>query len=101
METSANPVASTNSLAAANGDDLYDFTLAERYALLSEEEVESYAEREAEAEVSSSAYEGIPLDKERIKAGLLETYRTLIAKQRVGEDETRLAGSESLIQREE
>ena len=98
METSTKPAASTT-VVAGNDDDLYNFTLAERYARLSEEELESYVDKEAEAEVSSSAYEGIPLDKERIKAGLLETYRALIAQQRVDEDLSQLTGVESSAQR--
>jgi spore germination protein YaaH len=76
METSAKPADSTATI-TGNSDDLYNFTLAERYVLLSEEELERYIDQEAEAEVSSSAYEGIPLDKERIKAGLRELYREL------------------------
>ena len=97
METSTKPAASTT--VVGNDDDLYNFTLAERYARLSEEELESYVDKEAEAEVSSSAYEGIPLDKERIRAGLLETYRALIAQQRADEDPSQLIGVESSAQR--
>ena len=80
METSAKPTAYTNAaIAPDDGNGLYDFTLAERYAQLSADELERYIEEEAEAEVSSSAYEGIPLDKERIKAGLRELYQSLRA----------------------
>ena len=80
METSAKSTAYTNAaLAPDDGDGLYDFTLAERYAQLSVDELERYIEAEAEAEVSSSAYEGIPLDKERIKAGLRELYQSVRA----------------------
>ena len=37
------------------------------------------AEEHAGADVSSSAYEGIPLDKGKFKAGLIESYRKLRA----------------------
>ena len=80
----------TESDASSASDDakdvLYNFSLAERYAQLSDDELERRADEEAAAEAASSAYEGIPLDKERIKTGLLETYRALITQQRAGKD---------------
>ena len=78
METNAESDVLSTSDAAKDG--LYDFSLAERYTRLSDDELERRADEEAEAEAASSAYEGIPLSKERIKAGLLDTYRSLRAK---------------------
>lgn len=77
METNTESDASSASDEAS--DVLYDFSLVERYAQLSDDELERRADEEASAEAASSAYEGIPLNKERIKAGLLETYRSLRA----------------------
>ena len=57
------------------------FSLAERYALLDDAALERLALAEAEAEVISSAYEGIPLDGVKLKAELLATYREIRAEQ--------------------
>ena len=56
---------------------MYNFTLAERYALLTEAELEQRIDQEADIEVSSSAYEGVPLDKEEVKNVLRRTYQRL------------------------
>ena len=56
-----------------------EFCLADSLAHLTDEELDQLADEEAQAEVTSSAYEGIPLDKEFIKAGLIESYRKLRA----------------------
>jgi hypothetical protein len=46
----------------------------------SEEALDQLAEQEAKAEVISSTFEGIPLDKEGLKARLLTGYFELRAK---------------------
>ena len=51
--------------------------MADTLADLTHEELARMAEEHAEAEISSSALEGIPLDKERLKAGLLATYQQM------------------------
>lgn len=56
-----------------------DFCLADSLVHLSDDELDRLADEEAQAEVTSSAYEGIPLDKEFIKTGLIESYRKLRA----------------------
>ena len=76
MQTSTKP-AVPPAHEAGSDDDLYNFTLAERYALLSEAELEQRIEQEADIEVSSSAYEGVPLDKEEVKNVLRRTYQRL------------------------
>lgn len=63
--------------AADDTDD--DFCLADTLTDLNDEELARMAEEHAQADVSSSAYEGIPLDKERLKAGLLASYRQMRA----------------------
>jgi hypothetical protein len=55
------------------------FCLADTLTDLSDEELARMAEEHAEADVSSSALEGIPLDKERLKAGLLASYQRMRA----------------------
>ena len=55
------------------------FSLAETLKEISDEELARMAEEHAEADVSSSALEGIPLDKERLKAGLLASYQKMRA----------------------
>lgn len=64
---------------AAAFDEDDDFCLADGLVDASDEEIEQIAEREAENEVSSSAYEGIPLDKEALRIGLIESYKKLRA----------------------
>lgn len=54
-----------------------DFCLADAVVKLTDEQLEQLAEDDAQAEVSSCAYEGIPLDKASLKAGLIEFYRKL------------------------
>ncbi len=76
METSTKPAGPPVDK-AGSGDDLYNFTLAERYALLTEAELEQRIDQEADIEVSSSAYEGVPLDKEEVKNVLRRTYQRL------------------------
>ncbi len=66
-----------NRQATTNEDD--DFCLADTLALMNDEELERMAEEDAQSDVSSSAYEGIPLDKATLKAGLIESYRKLRA----------------------
>ena len=61
--------------AAFDEDD--DFCLADRLVDASDEEIEQMAEQDAEADVASSAYEGIPLDKEALRIGLIESYKKL------------------------
>ncbi len=56
-----------------------NFCLANSPVYLNDEELDRLADEEAQAEVTSSAYEGIPLDKAFIKAGLIESYRKLRA----------------------
>lgn len=56
-----------------------DCCLADVLVSMSDQELERMAEADARAEVSSSAYEGIPLDGEALKAGLLESYKKLRA----------------------
>ena len=56
-----------------------DFRLADALTLRSDEELEQMAEEHAQADVSSSAYEGIPLDKAALKAGLLAAYKQVRA----------------------
>lgn len=58
------------------------FSLAERYALLTDAELEEVAAHKARAEAVSSAYEGVLLDEEQLKGELLQTLR-----------ETRLTGT--------
>ncbi len=58
------------------------FSLAERYALLTDAELEEMASHEARAEAVSSAYEGVLLDEEQLKRDLLQSFR-----------ETRLTGT--------
>ena len=77
MSVETNTESGASSVSDESKEGLYNFSLAERYAELSDDELERRADEEADAEAASSAYEGIPLDKERIKAGLLETYRNL------------------------
>ena len=72
VETSGEPV-----LSKLEKQD--DFCLADSLVQLSDDELDRLADEEAQAEVTSSAYEGIPLDKEFIKAGLIESYRKLRA----------------------
>ncbi len=76
METSTKPAVPPVDKAGSD-DDLYNFTLAERYALLTEAELEQRIDQEADIEVSSSAYEGVPLDKEEVKNVLRRTYQRL------------------------
>lgn len=61
---------------------LEGFSLAERNALLTDAELEEMAGRLARAEAVFSAYEGILLDEEQLKGGLLQVFR-----------ETRLMGT--------
>ncbi len=63
--------------AVLDGED--DFCLADRMALASDEELEQWAEEDARDTVSSSAYEGIPLDEALLKAELIESYQRLRA----------------------
>ena len=53
------------------------FCLADTLTDLSDAELERVCEVEAQNEVDSSAYEGIPLEKEALKAGLLVAYKKL------------------------
>ena len=55
------------------------FSLVDTLTDLSDADLERMCEREAQSEVDSSAYEGIPLDKAAMKAGLLDSYRKLRA----------------------
>lgn len=56
-----------------------DFCLADVLVDMSDEEIERMAGEHAATDVSSSAYEGIPLDEARLKAGLIESYKKLRA----------------------
>ena len=56
-----------------------DFCLADTLVNASDEELERMAETDAQNEVTSSAYEGIPLDKAALKAGLLAAYKQVRA----------------------
>lgn len=58
------------------------FCLADTLVDLNDEELARMAEEHAQADASSSALEGIPLDKEWLKVGLLESYRKLRAERR-------------------
>ena len=51
------------------------FSLAERYALLTDAELEGMAGHKARAEAVSSAYEGVLLDEEQLKRDLLQSLR--------------------------
>ena len=53
------------------------FCLADTLVHLSDAELERVCDAEAQNEVDSSAYEGIPLDKEALKTGLLASYKRL------------------------
>ena len=53
--------------------------MADTLTDLTDEELARMAEEHAEADVSSSALEGIPLDKERLRAGLLASYQKMRA----------------------
>ena len=57
-------------------DEDDDFCLADGLVDASDEVIERMAE---EADVASSAYEGIPLDKEALRIGLIESYKKLRA----------------------
>lgn len=46
---------------------------------MSDEELERMAEANAQNEVTSSAYKGIPLDKAALKTGLLAAYKQVRA----------------------
>ena len=63
--------------AAADEDD--DFCLADTLVDASDEELERMAEADAQNEVTSSAYEGIPLDKAALKTGLRAAYKRIRA----------------------
>ena len=60
-------------------DEDDDFCLADGLVDASDQEIERMAEEDAEADVASSAYEGIPLDKEALRIGLIESYKKLRA----------------------
>lgn len=60
-------------------DQEESFCLADTLTDLTDAELERMAEEHAEADVSSSALEGIPLDKARLKAGLLASYQQMRA----------------------
>ena len=83
-------------VAAFDEDD--DFCLADGLVDASDEEIEQMAERDAENEVSSSAYEGIPLDKVRLRAGLIECYKKVRAEWPAQRGE-RLAGQRQMGRR--
>ena len=51
------------------------FSLADTLTGLDDAQLEQVCEALAQNEVASSAYEGIPLDKDSLKAGLLESYK--------------------------
>ncbi len=51
------------------------FCSADTLTNLSDAELEKLCDSLAQNEVDSSAYEGIPLDKEALKAGLLVGYK--------------------------
>ncbi len=51
------------------------FSLADTLADLDDTQLEQMCEALAQNEVASSAYEGVPLDKDSLKAGLLESYK--------------------------
>lgn len=55
------------------------FCLADTLTDLTAAELERVCDAEAQNEVDSSAYEGIPLDKAALKAGLLESYKKVRA----------------------
>ena len=63
-------------------DDEESFCLADTLTDLTDEELARMAEEHAEADVSSSALEGIPLDKERLRVGLLASYQKMRAERR-------------------
>ena len=79
MVTSAEPKSQRKHPAATRPAE--GFSLAERYALLSDAELEEMAARKARAEVTSSAYEGVPLDEPKLRAELLALYREIRAEQ--------------------
>ena len=60
-------------------DEADDFCLADGLVDAGDQEIERMAEEDAEADVASSAYEGIPLDKEELRIGLIESYKKLRA----------------------
>ena len=60
-------------------DDADGFCLADTLADLTDAELEQMAEEHAQGDVSSNALEGIPLDKARMKAGLLASYQKMRA----------------------
>ena len=51
------------------------FSLADTLTDLDNTQLEQVCEKLEQNEVDSSAYEGIPLDKESLKAGLLVSYK--------------------------
>ena len=51
------------------------FCLADTLVGASDADLEKVCEALAQNEVDSSAYEGIPMDKEALKTGLLESYK--------------------------
>ena len=53
------------------------FSLADTLTDLDNTQLEQVCEKLAQNEVDSSAYEGIPLDKESLKAGLLVSYKKM------------------------
>ena len=60
-------------------DEDGDFCLADTLVNMSDAEIEQMAEEDARADVTSSAYEGIPLDKAALRIGLIESYKKLRA----------------------
>ena len=63
----------------STADQNDDFCLADGLADASDEELERMAEADAQNEVTSSAYEGIPLDKAALRTGLLAAYKQVRA----------------------
>ena len=67
------------------------FSLADTLTDLDDAQLEQVCEQLAQNEVASSAYEGIPLDKDSLKAGLLVSYKRARDEQAAQQQPVKLA----------